>query len=674
MSRRPQAILFAAVWMAACGGEGRTDATPEGVEPPRRIPSVSSTPLRTGSPNARPQMARELQRDMITPRHPSDGKGTVSLVEGPEAVTVGDRARFVFEYTAGEHGIAVGGALYFMGSPFWGWSPPQVLSEGRPGFTRVRVANENVRPRVSGFSPQGLVIQLMDAPLAAGETIILEYGVGPMGTRVDSYTERRSTFWFAVDGDGDGVRENLPSCPYVRIAPGPPTRIHAVWPSRARPKETVSLKVVALDAGANAAELDAVVELSVVEGSADAVAIADVPRMSGGTATIPVTLKKRGLLRIRARVRHGETTFEAVSNPLLVSSESQPLYWVDLHGHSAHSDGTGAPADYYHYARHTAGLDAAALTDHDHFGLPALDRTPRMWRQIREAAQRLDAPGRFLALVGYEWTSWLYGHQHVVFFGESSPLLSSLDERYRTPKQLWDALASHDALAFVHHTAGAPVATDWSFAPLESVAPCAEVSSVHGFSEAADVDRPLSGFIRGQSVRDALNRGYRLGLIGGGDTHDGHPGLGHLGPHYGYRRDENGETMGNGGIAAVIAERLDRASLLAALRARRVYGTSGPRILLHATLDGREMGRVIPVRDLSKNAALKLFVAGTAPIKRIDVIRSGAVARDIAPVSTGITTVRLKRPIHPPSPGEYLYVRVLQEDGAHAWSSPFFFE
>ena len=58
--------------------------------------------------------------------------------------------------------------------------------------------------------------------------------------------------------------------------------------------------------------------------------------------------------------------------------------------------------------------------------------------------------------------------------------------------------------------------------------PVTEIASIHGMSEAADAPAPIGGAIPGHFVRDLLLHGARVGFIGSGDTHDGHPGLGEL--------------------------------------------------------------------------------------------------------------------------------------------------
>ena len=81
-----------------------------------------------------------------------------------------------------------------------------------------------------------------------------------------------------------------------------------------------------------------------------------------------------------------------------------------------------------------------ALTDHDHWGTPFLDQHPEMWDEIRRQVQRFHAPGRFVTLLGYEWTSWIDGHRHVPSFGDEGTLLSPLDPAVESRRQPWAAL------------------------------------------------------------------------------------------------------------------------------------------------------------------------------------------------------------------------------------------
>jgi hypothetical protein len=351
----------------------------------------------------------------------------------------------------------------------------------------------------------------------------------------------------------------------------------------------------------------------------------------------------------------GPGSLHGSSNPLVVSRSLPRIYWGDLHGHSSLSDGTGTPEDYFRYARDVAALDVAALTDHDHWGMRPLATHPALWESIRTQVRAFHEPGRFVTLLGYEWTSWTHGHRHVLYFGDEGGIFDSVDPAFESPQKLWDVLRGRPALTITHHTAGGPIAANWSIPPDPALEPVTEVASVHGSSEAPDSPHVIDDPVAGNFARDALDRGYRLGFVGSGDSHDGHPGLADIASH-------------TGGLVALLADQLTREGVLEALRARRVYATNGPRIVLHATLDGAPMGAVV-AGDRGKRA-LEVLVVGTAPLERVDLVRGGKVVRTFA--GTGSTEMRLTEPVTGLAAGEYVYVRAVQEDGGAAWSSPFF--
>ncbi len=321
------------------------------------------------------------------------------------------------------------------------------------------------------------------------------------------------------------------------------------------------------------------------------------------------------------------------------------------------SDGTGEPEELYRYARNVAALDFCAVTDHDHWGMRPLDEDGATWRRLLAAAARFHEPGRFVTVPAYEWTNWIHGHRHVLFFAPGEAvLLSSLDPATDTPAELWRALAGRQGvLTVAHHSAGGPVPVDWSFRPDPRFEPVTEVVSVHGSSEAADSPLPIGGGRPGNYVREVLTHGFRLGMIGSGDGHDGHPGLAHLAGR-------------SGGLAAVLAEENTREAILAALRARRCYATSGPRILLRVSLAGRRMGAVLagPLAE----ARLVAFVVGTAPVAALELVRSGRVVETA--IGGGQRSLSLRSTLRDLAPGEYVYVRAVQEDRHFAVSSPFF--
>jgi hypothetical protein len=607
-----------------------------------------------------------LREDLAAAGHISDGGGRAWLKRPPGSsarpfVRAGSRERFEIVYEAGPDGIAEGGVVFLQPSPFWGWDSPQTREPRAGGFTEVSTDADGVTLRPVELAPHLLAINVVNRALASGERIEIVFGAGPAGARVDSYAERDSRLWIAVDGDGDGVRVVLADSPAVDIVAGPAAMMTLVLPTTAHPGDAVRLQLAMLDGLGNAgAPFTGTVRLEATEGLSLPAAVEFAPEHEG-QRTVEGTVGRAGVHRVTARA-DGEIAAE--SNPLVVNAEATPILWADLHGHSNLSDGTGTPDDYFRYARDVAGLDVVALTDHDHWGIRFIDQNPEMWREIRRATKHFHEPGRFVTVLGYEWTSWLQGHRHVLYFSDEGDIHSSIDPAYSTPTQLWAALKGKPALTFAHHSAGGPVGTNWDFPPDPHFEPVTEIVSVHGSSEAWDTPRRIYNPVKGNFVRDALGRGYRLGFIGSGDSHDGHPGLAQL-----------ASPSRNGGLAAILGAERTRASVLEALRQRRVYATSGPRILLRVRLDEHEMGSILNAREISgQTQELDITVVAPEPIDRIDLVR-GRAGR--APVVDSIPGEELRewserRPIAPLVAGEYLYVRAVQIDGAAAWSSPFF--
>jgi hypothetical protein len=624
-------------------------------EPSSRPPALNFPP------GANPDIVEGLREFLEMPRHPSDGSGRAWIEQPPDEpdyAIAGVPGRFFLGFEVGPHGIAEGGYIDFLVSPFWGWSTPQVELPDYPGYTTVDPSADDIELRVETADEYLLRMWVVGRALRAGEQIRLVYGAGTLGAMTDSMAERGSRFWFGVDGDGDGGRWFIEDSPGIDVRAGVPYFLRVSVPSVVRTGEKVRITLAVLDLGANAGYP--------FEGSVSLTAdppVLDLPEQvvfsaeDAGRKTLEVAVRESGIVRLHAETDNG---LVGVSNPLLISDEAPRLFWADLHGHSSLSDGTGTVEDYFLYARDVAALDVVALTDHDHWGVLPLETHPKMWDEIKAENKRFHQPGRFVTLLGYEWTNWIHGHRHVLYFKDEGEVYSSISPDYETPTLLWDALRGQQALTFAHHSAGGPVPTNWDYPPDPILEPLTEIVSVHGSSEALDSPIPIYSPLEGNFIRDILDRGYRLGMIGSGDSHDGHPGLAHL-------------TSPSAGLAAIYADELTRESILEAMRARRVYATSGPRILLRTALDSYRMGALIPKPEsgsYSGNLFVQVFTS--SPLERIDLIRSGQVVDSLA--VDGVLEVTLQRPIENLTSGEYLYVRAVQEDSGAAWSSPIFIE
>ncbi|MCS5637855.1 MAG: CehA/McbA family metallohydrolase [Myxococcota bacterium] len=636
--------------------------TGNGCEPgaPEAPPENAADPWAGLSADAKLETEAMLREDLAAPRDPSDGGGrawrVVAADEAPHVAGSRERIEIVFE--TGPMGIAKGGAVFLQPSPFWEWETPQASLPDAPGFTEVRDVPEGVEIEVDDGTAGMLIAWVDGRALEPGETLRFVYGAGPLGAGIDRYAEEQTPLYLAVDGNGDGIRAFIADSPRMDIVGGPPREIRLILPTTASPGETVRLTVSALDdRGSLSPVASGTLKIVGPPGGLRVPGEIELGGSPGGHSSVEVTAVEPGVYRLEATGQGELEGLHAVSNPVWVGEGLPRIAWGDLHGHSQLSDGTGTPMQYFAYARDVAGLDVAALTDHDHWGMEALDQRPAFWDQIRQAVAAFDEPGRFVTLLGYEWTSWLHGHRHVLYFGEEGEVYSSMDPRYETPDALWKALRGQAALTFAHHSAGGPVSTNWLYPPDPELEPLTEIVSVHGSSEAPDSPLPIYDPVPGNYVRDALDAGYRLGFLGSGDSHDGHPGLHRKGA--------------SAGLAGIFTRELTRAGVLEALRARRVYATNGPRIFLSVDLDGMAMGSVFeaPGDDAPGTQQLRVRVVAPEPIAAVDLVRSGVSLR--IPVE-GETEWTLDRAIPALGQGEYHYVRVITADEGAAWSSPIF--
>ncbi|MEZ4282778.1 MAG: CehA/McbA family metallohydrolase [Myxococcota bacterium] len=574
----------------------------------------------------------------------------------------------------GAPGIAEGGSIFVLPDPFWFWSGAQGSDPDAPGYTTMRIL----------ASPAALPVRLVPTelpgafrvegrPLAEGEQVEIVYGAGPAGTVVDRYAERGSELRIGLDANGDGQRAWLADRLLVDVLPNAASELVAFGPAELAPGEPFEIQLALVDAAGNRADWPdapnaagerrarftlrslpiATIEPASGLGERESVSAEDAPHRLRLVAP-----GAEGTLRLAVRGTGALAQLHADLPPIVVRRSATRLYWADLHGHTRFSDGTGTPEDYFRYARDVARLDAIALTDHDHWGLDPLDENPERQAAILALVRAYHAPGRFVTLPGYEWTSWLHGHRHVLSFDDTLEIASSLDPATDRPDELWAFLRGKPVLTFAHHSAGEPVATNWHFAPDPELEPVTEIASVHGMSEAGDAPSPVAGAFEGNFVRDVLRHGARLGFIGSGDSHDGHPGLAQI-------------AAGQGGLAGLFAEGLDRASLHAALKARRTFATNGIRAWLEVSIDGIPMGGLLAPG--SADHLLRIRFEATSPIERIDLVRTGHVAA-LDPPQPGARSLDLERRIPRLGPGEFHYVRIVQADGGVAWSSPIFVE
>jgi len=365
------------------------------------------------------------------------------------------------------------------------------------------------------------------------------------------------------------------------------------------------------------------------------------------------------------RVIDRKSGVEGISNPIRVTENAPDyrIFWGDPHWQTFFSDGIRCPEELYAFARDEGFLDFGAISDH----MEAV--TDRQWDYFQAVTNDFNEPGRFVTLIGQEWTNHdprvgAPGHRNVYYRGNGGPVLRSTDADCHTLETLWrklDAMTDQEVLAIPHHPANKIMGVDWAQGWNPRYEKAVEIHSVWGSSECHHDDGNImpiqhcDGEVRGRHVIDALRRGYKLGFVGGGDIHDGRPGD---------ELHDNSfppapERHWPAGYTAALVPTLTREAVFDAMATRRTYATTQSRIYLEVTVRDAEKGRhVIDVAAASEDG-----------IREAAVVLNGKVIQQLPPANDR-RIVRMDRLAVPMEPDDFYYVRITTARDNMAWSSP----
>lgn len=527
-------------------------------------------------------------------------------IEPAGTVVAGSAASFALTYHVGRYGIDDGGTLKIGVRFASDWGYPQFADPQAVNYATVETSGRGtIRYR---FDPKGyirpyqkcMVIDVEQWALAEGDTIRIVYGdraQGSPGTIVQTFREYRFEYRVAVDCFGTGQFVELDAHPHLEIVPDVAAKLVLIAPTQVEVRAPFALGIKLEDRWGNPAE-----------GFCGDVEIEQDGHWVGLPSRCVVSAEDRGVCRIEGvrsqqpgiyRVRARCGALWAESNPLEVVPKVEAFrpFWGDLHGQSGETVGTNTVEEYFRFARDVALLDFTGHQGND------FQITKETWEEIGRCARVFYKAGRFVCFPGYEWSANTPagGDRNVYYLHDDEDIFrtshwqvadrSDVDKDRYPVSELFSELRQRQALV-VPHIGGRPANLAFHDPQLE---PVIEIYSAWGQFE--------------WLLREALQRGYKVGFVAGSDDHKGRPGASYPGS----------SSFGvYGGLTCVLARDLSREGVWEALYARRCYATTGQRILLSVCANGYPMGAELVSEGAPR---IEVRAEGTADIEEICIMR-----------------------------------------------------
>ncbi len=553
-------------------------------------------------------------------------------VEPQGSFAAGSFQEFTLTYTAGYFGIDDTGSIKVVHRFASDMGRPQFDNPKAANFVSVEASNgavlhveydmkRNIRPW-----DKTLYIKVVRGFLRDGDRIVVRFGdrrQGGPGMRLQTFCEDTFEFRVLVDAIATYNYVELPEQPTIRIVPGEAVRWKAILPTLRPAGAPFRLCLKGEDAWGNPSDrANREIRLHAnlpVEGLPERMRI---PEGEFAAVLENLHVNAPGDLIVNLIDESGQTIAE--SNPLRIVEQAALLpYWGDLHGQSEETIGTNSARDFHLFARDKAFLDAVSHQGND------FQITTPFWQHLNELTAEFDEPGRFVAFPGYEWSgnTGLGGDRNVLYREEGQNIhrsshalvddLSDIDSDANSAADLFARLKDEDCVVFAHIGGRyADIKMSHDIRLERSV----EVHSAWGTFE--------------WLIEDALEQGYRVGIVSNSDGHKGRPGASHPGAT---------KFGAYGGLTCMLAPSFDRAGLLESLRRRHHYGTTGCRMHLEvaAGFEGKAelfdedpslgpcasgpvqtamMGDIL--RSSDPAVELRVDLHGSAPIERIE-IRNG---------------------------------------------------
>jgi hypothetical protein len=398
-----------------------------------------------------------------------------------------------------------------------------------------------------------------------------------------------------------------------------------------------------------------------------------------GFITIPnFYFNEAGVFKIQLTVVNtGEKYF---SSPIKCFNETNMnLFWGILHGESERVDSSENIESCLRHFRDDRAYDFFSSSSFE-----STEETPNdVWKLITQNIADFNEDERFTSFLGFQWQGENKGEglRQLIYTKDNKAILRKKDSKYNSLNKIYKSFSPSEMLSIPSFTMGNGMGCSFdNFNP--EFEPVVEIYNAWGSSECTEKEgntRPISHSRKGVkenvdgSVQKALAQGLRFGFVAGGlDDRGGFTDF-----------FESDQEQYSPGLTAILCSNHTRESMIESLYKRSCYATTGEKLILEFSLAGNGMGSELNTTDkpgLMVNRHLSGFVAGTSPIKVVEIIRNGDVIKQLVPEEyhfefTHDDMEKLQNIILTPkdkkqAPFVYYYLRVTLEDGHMAWSSP----
>lgn len=472
-------------------------------------------------------------------------------------------------------------------------------------------------------------MDVVDGYLNPGDKIVMRLGdrrFGARGTRVQTFVEKEFLMRWYIDPVGTSrfaaVRPDIS----IPILPGPVHHLKITTPRLCQSGIEFPLYTHAEDLWGNVTRdvegLEAFLSItSEDDARGDVVVSKHVDVAASGWSfanSNSISIARDGEYVVNVRYEQQSLALEwTTTEYLTVDSLSlvPRVLFADLHVHSDDTVGTNDSQYNFSYAQLIAGLDIVGYTAND------FNITASRWASTLELIAQINGAnrGRLVIFPGTEWcgNSAVGGDHNVVFLDDPSkgPPQFPLDRHGNVVRSFeWNAEMGSDDLVpgawpldevyatyapdaenhlMIPHVGGRRCNLAWHHPRLDRLV---EIGSAWGHFE--------------WLIKDAIARGWRVGVCANSDEHRGRCGGGVPGT----------AVFGTkGGLTGVLCNQLGRLEVGQALRARHTFATTGERMVgLLATEDGSALqGDEIEVHGDS-SLSLAYDVLGSAGFSSIE--------------------------------------------------------